>query len=57
MTADKEVSIMKNGLQQELYKVTDEILKEYYTWLRIQQVGEDKAMEEIQDGHANWIEW
>lgn len=48
---------MKNGLQQELYKVTDEILKEYYTWLRIQQVGEDKAMEEIQDGHANWIEW
>lgn len=48
---------MKDGLQQELYKLVDEILKEYFTHLRALQVGKEQALQEVADGCPNWIDW
>ena len=48
---------MKDGLQQELYKLVDEILKDYFTHLKALHVGKEQAEKEREDGHFNWISW
>jgi hypothetical protein len=48
---------MKNGLQLELYRLVDEILKDYFTHLRALQVGKEQAEKERADGNPNWISW
>jgi hypothetical protein len=48
---------MKNGLQQELYRLVDEILKDYFTHVRGLQVGHEQAKKERDSGNPNWIDW
>ncbi len=48
---------MEKDFQSKIYEVMDEILKDYFTYLRSLEVGKEKALEERANGSPNWIEW
>lgn len=48
---------MGKDFQSKIYEVMDEILKDYFTYLRSLAIGKEKAEEERLNGSPNWIEW